>query len=63
MARIYTVRFLSAVRAVAARCKHPFLPSAQACPTKKVDAPKEINKGKKQRRSAPRPPTPRLSTP
>jgi len=24
MARIYTVRFLSAVRAVAARCKHPF---------------------------------------
>ena len=26
MARICTVRFLSAVRAVAARCKHPFCP-------------------------------------
>jgi len=34
MARLFTVRFLSAVRAVAARCKRPFLPSAQACPTK-----------------------------
>jgi len=42
------------------------LPSALDCPTKKkkkVDMPKEITKGKKQRKSVPRPPTPCLSTP
>jgi len=44
MARICTVRFLSAVRAVAARCKHPFLPSAQACPENVWCAPRRLQK-------------------
>jgi len=41
------------------------LTSTQDFPTKKkmVDTPKEITKGKKQRKSVPRPPTPCLSTP
>jgi len=32
MARLCTVRFLSAVRAVAARCKHPFCPPPRPVP-------------------------------
>jgi len=56
MARIYTVRFLSAVRAVTARCKQPFCPPPRPVPRKRVDAPKENDQGKNQRKSAPRPP-------
>jgi len=43
MTRLCAVRFLSAVRAVAARCKLP-LPSAQACPKTKLCAPRKIQK-------------------
>ena len=69
MARVYTVRFLSAVRAAAARCKHPFalrpgLSHEDVMRTKGIT--KERKKGerdgpRKKHRKAP--PNPFLRTP
>jgi len=61
LARLCAVYFLSAVRAVAARCKLPFalrpgLPHENAMRTKKIA--KEMTKGKDEK-----PPSPLLRTP
>jgi len=52
MARLYTttVRFLSAARAVAARCKHPFAPRA-GLSQEDVMRTKEITKERKSERA------------
>jgi len=66
MARIYTVRFPIRCPRSGGSLQVPLYPPPLTFPQKKkkmVDTPKEITKGKKQRKSVPRLPTPCLSTP
>ena len=53
MARLYTLRFLSAVRAVAARCKLPFCPPPRPVP-RKCEAHQGNYKRKKSKREGQR---------